>query len=67
MRNATHNRIRRPLILVGLAFFASAVSAGVNVSWREFNTGLNNLDVTALAIDRTGTRVYAGSYDGVFD
>ncbi len=45
-------------------------SADAGASWHEFNTGLNDHDysIFALAIDRTGTRLHAGTYKyGVFD
>ena len=37
------------------------------VRWHEFNTGLTNLNIAALAIDWTGTRLHAGGLWGVFD
>ncbi len=37
------------------------------VNWSEFSTGLGSRFVISLAIDRTGTRLHAGTYDGVFD
>jgi photosystem II stability/assembly factor-like uncharacterized protein len=65
MENAAHNRISRllPLVtLVGLAFTASTVSAGVNV-WTT--NGPTGGDILALAIDPSSpATVYAGTADG---
>jgi photosystem II stability/assembly factor-like uncharacterized protein len=36
-------------------------------SWSPFNTGLTNLDVNTLTIDRSGTSLHAGTGAGVFD
>jgi len=35
--------------------------------WAPFNTGLTNLSISTLSIDRTGTRLHAGTAAGVFD
>ncbi len=65
MKNATHNRIRRCLlllILVCLASRASTVSAGVGV-WTS--GGPYSGDIWALAIDSSHpSTLYAGSYGG---
>ena len=42
-------------------------SADAGVSWTTLNAGLTNLYVTALAVDRTGTFLHAGTGSGVFD
>ena len=54
--------------------YAGTYSRGIfrstdgGANWREFNTGLTNLGVASLAIDRTGTRLHAGTFGGgVFD
>jgi len=54
--------------------YAATGSRGVfrstdgGVRWVEFNIGLTNRSVAALAIDRTGTRLHAGTFSGgVFD
>jgi hypothetical protein len=35
--------------------------------WTPFNSGLTSLVISALSIDRTGTRLHAGTDAGVFD
>ena len=50
--------------------YAASTETGVlrstdgGVSWDGFNTGLTNRDVRSLAIDCTGTRLYAGTQGG---
>ena len=47
--------------------YAGTYSRGIfrstdgGASWREFNRGLTDFGIAALAIDRTGTRLHAGS------
>ena len=60
---------RNPSTLYAATWEESGVfrSTDGGVSWSKFSVGLNNRIVTALAIDRTGTRLHAATNDGVFD
>jgi len=40
-------------------------SSNAGLTWRPFNTGLHVLDITSLAIDKTGQTLYAATAAGV--
>jgi hypothetical protein len=62
---------RDPRTLYAASFEGVLRSTDGGVSWTDFNTGLPNKPnraVASLAIDRTGTRLHAGTFGGgVFD
>jgi hypothetical protein len=58
---------RNPSTLYAGAVGGVFRSTDGGVNWSEFSTGLGSRLVASLAIDRTGTRLHAGTYYGVFD
>ncbi|MBW4644919.1 MAG: putative baseplate assembly protein [Goleter apudmare HA4340-LM2] len=56
----------------GVSYILAGTNSGVyrypdnNNNWQEFNTGLNILDVQALAVNETNGDIYAGTTEGVF-
>jgi hypothetical protein len=58
---------RDPSTLYAATYLGVFRSTDGGVRWHEFNTGLTNRSIAALAIDWTGTRLHAGGAGGVFD
>ncbi len=58
---------RDPSTLYAGTYLGVFRSTDGGVRWQEFNTGLTNRNIAALAIDWTGTRLHAGGVGGVFD
>ena len=63
------NLQKRPLFVFGLAIVLSGMTSGVSAGadWSATNSGLNNLDVRALAIDpANNATLYAGTSNGPY-
>ncbi len=58
---------RDPSTLYAATYSGVFRSTDGGVQWHEFNTGLTDRRIAALAIDWTGTRLHAGGVGGVFD
>jgi photosystem II stability/assembly factor-like uncharacterized protein len=58
---------RDPSTLYAATYLGVFRSTDGGVRWHEFNTGLTDRRIGSLAIDWTGTRLYAGGWGGVFD
>lgn len=58
-----YNGVRQILAGTNSGVFRSIDNGNI---WQEFNTGLNILDVQALAVNETNGDIYAGTTGGVF-
>jgi hypothetical protein len=66
--NALAINPRNPSTLYAGTYRGVFRSTDGGATWSAFNTGLASLDIVTLALDRTGTRLHAGSRSsGVFD